>query len=420
MAKFIIQGGKSLHGQVRVQGMKNAVLKLIAATLLTREECVLRNIPRLRDVERMVELVVSLGAEASWDDEHTLRIRCAEISPKELDRATVKSCRASIALFGPLLARLREVTLPEPGGDNIGKRPLDTNLFALKALGADVDIKDGQYHLSSPGIKGATIILPEFSVGATENVLMAAALTPEETIIKMAAVEPSVQELMKFLGKMGAEVREVATHTLLIKGKKELGGVEHVLAPDNIVAGTFAVAAAATRGEVEIAPVVPFHMESTVEKLKAIGVPVEMGEDWLKVRPAKELRAFKVQTMPFPGFPTDLQAPFGVLATQCTGTSLIHDPLFEDRMGHMKEMVKMGANATICDPHRVLVTGPTPLYGREMPSLDIRAGATLVLAGLVAEGETTIDHVEILDRGYEQFAERLASLGANIKRVASS
>lgn len=417
MAKFVIQGGTSLQGDVSVQGMKNAVLKLIAATLLTKEECVLRNVPRLLDVERMVELVASLGAETHWDDEHALRIRCLEISSRELDRATVKSCRASIVLFGSLLARLHDVTLPEPGGDNIGRRPLDSNMFALQALGATVEKQNGRYHLSSAGLHGSTIILPEFSVGATENALMAAALTPEETIIKMAALEPSVQELMTFLNTMGAEVREVATHTISIKGKKELGGADHTVAPDNLVAGTFAVAAAATRGEVRIAPVVPFHLEATVEKLKAIGVPVELGEDFLRVMPAKEMRAFKIQTMPFPGFPTDLQAPFGVLATQCTGTSLIHDPLFEDRMGHMKEMIKMGANATICDPHRVLVTGPTPLYGREMPSLDIRAGATLVLAGLVAEGETVIHQVEILDRGYERFAERLAALGADIRRV---
>lgn len=407
--------------------MKNAATKLVAACLLTREECVLRNMPRVRDVLRMVELVESLGAEVHWEDPHTLRIRAQNISSTALDRATVKSMRSSIALMGPLLARLHEIELPEPGGDNIGRRPLDTVLFGLESLGATVLRTDQSFILRARKLKPATIILPEFSVSATENILMAAALTPERTVVKLAAMEPSVQELMEFLNQMGAVVKEIGTHTISIFGNPELRGADHTVAPDNLEVGTFAVAAAATRGNLEIGPVVPEHIESVVEKLRAIGVPVELiGERAensarslarLQVGPAKQLRAFKLQTMPFPGFPTDLQAPFSVLATQCDGTSLIHDPLFEGRMGHINEMVKMGANATICDPHRVLITGPTPLVGREMPSLDIRAGATLVLAGLVASGETVIHDAEILDRGYEDLAERLAALGADVVRT---
>lgn len=417
MAKLVIHGGKPLHGRVEIRGMKNAATKLVAACLLTAEECVLRNMPRVRDVLRMVELVASLGAEVHWDDEHTLRIRAKDISPTALDTAAVKSMRSSIALMGPLVARLHEIELPEPGGDNIGRRPLDTILFGLEALGATVERTNQAFILRAKALKPATIILPEFSVSATENILMAAALTPERTVIKLAAMEPSVQELVAFLNKMGAVVKEIGTHTLSIFGNPKLGGADHTVAPDNLEVGTFAVAAAATRGTLTIGPVVPLHMESTVEKLKSIGVPVKLGKDTLEVGRAKNLRSFKLQTMPFPGFPTDLQAPFSVLATQCDGTSLIHDPLFEGRMGHINEMVKMGANATICDPHRVLVTGPTPLIGREMPSLDIRAGATLVLAGLVASGETVIHDVEILDRGYEDLAGRLASLGADIVRT---
>lgn len=397
--------------------MKNAATKLIAATLLTEEECVLHNVPRVLDVLRMVELVGSLGAEIKWDDPHTLRIRCAQVTPRTLDRAAVKSMRSSIALLGPMLARFHDITLPEPGGDNIGRRPLDTNFFALEALGAKIERTNDSYHLSAPSIKAATIILPEFSVGATENALLAAALTPERTVIKLAAVEPSVQELMIFLRAMGAEVNEVATHTIAITGAKKLRGAEHTIASDNLEIGTFAVAAAATRGELEIGPIVPLHIESTIEKLKSIGIIVQVTSNKLQVTSAGKLKSFKLQTMPWPGFPTDLQAPFGVLATQCAGTSLIHDPLFEGRLGYINELVKMGADAVICDPHRVLITGPAPLVGREVPSLDIRSGATMVLAGLVASGETIINNAEILDRGYEDLAGRLAACGAIIERV---
>ncbi len=418
MAKLVIHGGQPLRGRIRVQGMKNAATKLIAACLLTSEECRLDNVPRVRDVERMVDLLASLGAKINWDNEHTLIISCAQVSPRTLDRQAVKAMRSSIALLGPMIARFKEVTLPEPGGDNIGRRPLDTNWFALRALGAVIDAQDDNYHLKIEKIRSGTIILPEFSVGATENALMAAALTPEPTTIKLAAIEPSVQELMNFLRAMGAEVKEIGTHTLRLVGRQVLGGAQHTLAPDNLEVGTFAAAAAATNGELEIAPIIPLHLESLVEKLKMIGLVVEFKESFLRVSSGLSRRAFKLQTMPFPGFPTDLQAPFSVLATQCSGTSLIHDPLFEGRMGHINELVKMGADAVICDPHRVLITGPTPLVGREMSSLDIRAGATLVLAGLVASGETVINNVEILDRGYEDLVGRLSALGAKIVRNA--
>ncbi|MBI4280674.1 UDP-N-acetylglucosamine 1-carboxyvinyltransferase [Candidatus Uhrbacteria bacterium] len=416
MAKLIIRGGRPLGGTIPIRGMKNAATKLIAATLLTEEPCRLRNVPRVRDVLRMIELVRSLGAEIQWEDDHTLRVWCATVSLQQLDRDIVRSMRSSIALMGPLLARLRDVTLPEPGGDNIGKRSLDSNLFALQALGVTIEQTHDSYRLFAPVLRPATVILPEFSVGATENALMAAALTPERTVIKLAAVEPSVQELMKFLRGMGAQVEEIGTHTLAITGRTKLAGTEHLIAPDNLEVGTFAVAAAVTGGRLRLEPVVPFHIESTVEKLKAIGVPLTMDEQSLIILPGGERRAFKLQTMPFPGFPTDLQAPFSVLASQCQGTSLIHDPLFEGRMGHVVELVKMGAEAVICDPHRVLITGPTPLFGREVPSLDIRAGATLVLAALIAKGETVIHNAEVLDRGYEDLEGRLAAVGAEVMR----
>jgi len=417
MARLIIHGGKPLHGKIEVRGAKNAAGKLIAATLLTSEECVLRNVPRVRDVVRMLDVVRELGADVAWQDDHTVSICAKNVSPGALDRAAVKSMRSSTALLGPMLARFGDITLPEPGGDNIGRRSLDTTWFALRALGATIEQKGNEFHVRAPHILGATIILPEFSVGATENALMAAALTPEETVIKLAALEPSVQELMSFLRAMGADVTEIATHAIRIVGAPKLHGVQYTIAPDNLEVGTFAVAAAATRGTLDIFPVVPLHIESVIEKLKSIGVVCDLRENHLHIRTNGSLKSFKLQTMPWPGFPTDLQAPFGVLATQCVGTSLIHDPLFEGRMGYVNELVKMGADAVICDPHRVLITGPTQLTGREMPSLDIRAGATLVLAGLVASGETIIHDAEILDRGYEDLAGRLATLGADIVRI---
>ncbi|MDP3985668.1 MAG: UDP-N-acetylglucosamine 1-carboxyvinyltransferase, partial [bacterium] len=294
MSKLLIRGGQALSGTVPIMGMKNSATKLIAATVLTDEPCILRNVPHVRDVVRMVELVSSLGAKVRWEDPHTLHIQCANISLATLDRQAVKSMRSSLALLGPMLARFRDITLPEPGGDNIGRRPIDSSTWALQKLGAKITREDDIFHVWADALEPATIILPEFSVGATENALMAAALTPGETIIKLAAVEPSVQDLMAFLRAMGADVREVATHTIAIRGKKKLHGVEFVISPDNLEIGTFAIAAAATGGSLELLPVVPFHIESMVEKLKSAGVAVSLGSDCLRIEKGSGLRSFKL------------------------------------------------------------------------------------------------------------------------------
>jgi UDP-N-acetylglucosamine 1-carboxyvinyltransferase len=246
---------------------------------------------------------------------------------------------------------------------------------------------------------------------------MAASLAEGRTVIKLAAAEPHVQDLCNFLNKMGAKITGIGTHTLTIDGVKELNGAEHTIIPDQIEAGTFAVMAAATRGEIKIKNIIPEHLEIILLKLKQIGVNFKVGPDYIQVLPSADLKAFKLQTMPYPGFPTDLQSPFGVLATQCQGTSLIQDPLFEGRMGYVNELAKMGANAIIADPHRVIITGPTPLYGQDIKSLDLRAGATLIIAGLIATGQTTINQAEVIDRGYEKIEERLIKLGAKIKRI---
>jgi len=313
--------------------------------------------------------------------------------------------------------RVEEIKVAEPGGCIIGKRPLDTHFAVLRALGCEITINNEDYILKSRGLKGAYIVLPEFSVTATENAIMAACLAEGETTIKTAAAEPHVQDLIAFLNKMGAKIQGSGTHELKIQGVKKLKGARHQLIPDQIEIGTWAIAAAVTRGQVSIRPIVAEHLEMVFIKMREAGLNFEIKGDTLLVKPAREFKAFKLQSLPHPGFPTDLEAPFGVLATQCAGTSLIHDPLYEGRLGYVNELEKMGANAVICDPHRVLITGPTPLYGREIRSFDLRAGATLIIAGLLAEGETIINDVEIVDRGYEKIEARLTALGAKIKRA---
>lgn len=417
MSQFIIQGGVKLKGDVHVGGMKNAALPILAATLLTDEECLLHNIPRITDVLKMLEILSSLGARVEWLAEHDLKICCQGADQAKLDKKLVKSMRASVLLLGPMLARFKEIVITEPGGCIIGNRPIEIHLSALSKLGAEVSREDGFYKLRTTGLVGTEIILPEFSVTATENILMAASLAKGATLVKLAAAEPHTQDLANFLIKMGAKIEGVGSHILKIVGQPKLKGAEHTIIPDQIEIGTFAVAAAVTRGDLAISPVVPEHLETVLALLSKIGVPSEIKGDTLFLKPDRGLKSFKLQALPYPGFPTDLQAPFGVLATQCSGTSLIQDPLYEGRLGYVNELVKMGANAVICDPHRVLITGPTPLYGQEIKSFDLRAGATLIIAGLVAEGETIINEAEVVYRGYEAIDEKLRKLGAKIEFI---
>jgi len=396
--------------------MKNAATPILAATLLTDEPCLLKNVPRIRDVERMLDILKSLGVKAEWTGEHELRIEARGADPTTLDRKAMRSMRSSVLFLGPMLARFREVELPEPGGCIIGNRPVDTHLTALTGIGAICEAGQEGYRLRTDGLVGREVILPEFSVTATENLMMAAATAEGRTVIKLAAAEPHVQDLGGFLNAMGARIQGHGTHTVTIDGVKKLGGAEHEIIPDQIEAGTFMVAAALTRGDLRIEGVRTDHLDAVVQRLGTIGAAVETGPDWVRVTVPGALKAFKFQSMPYPGLPTDLMAPFGVLATQCAGTSLIHEPLYEGRFGFVNELVKMGANAVICDPHRVLISGPTPLYGREIKSVDLRAGATLLLAGILADGETVLHEAEIIDRGYERIEARFAEVGAEIAR----
>jgi len=314
------------------------------------------------------------------------------------------------------LSRMGRVSLPEPGGCIIGRRPIDTHLYGFQKLGAKVLHKNKQIFLSAQKLKGAEIILPEFSVTATENIIMAACLAKGITVIKSAAIEPHVIDLIDFLNKLGGNIKQDLGHKIIVKGVKKLFGGEHTVIPDSIEAGTFIVATLITKGKLKLRGVDHNHLDAVYELLERIGAGLTLSKNSVEIFFKKPLSSFKLQALPYPGFPTDLQAPFGLLATQCNGTSLIHDPLYEGRMSYVNELIKMGANAIICDPHRVLITGLTALKGMEIKGLDLRAGATLVLAGLLAKGITIVDGSENLDRGYEKFDERLNKLGAKIKR----
>ena len=415
--KMLIKGGERLEGSLSVLGAKNATAPLISAALLVKGRVQFSNVPRLTDLEHLLDILRGMGATAEWVGEHELSLETSQVDPTALDPKQMKRMRFSILLLGPMLARFRRIEVPEPGGCSIGNRPIDAHLQALTALGASIERDErGTMFMEAQHLRGAYIILPEFSVTATENLVMAACFAEGSTSIRMAAAEPHVQDLCRFLVACGAKIQGIGTHELEIVGVKELRAPKKTwkVVPDMVEVGTFAVAAALTKGEVEIKGVVPEHLDAIRTALGRAGIRHDLTKTSLIIRRTSHYEAFKLQTMIYPGFPTDLQALFGLLATQAHGTSFIHDPLFEARMGYVNELVKMGANAVIADPHRVFITGPTPLRGTEIRSLDLRAGATMVLAGLIAEGETIIHDAEMVYRGYERLDERLVALGAHI------
>jgi UDP-N-acetylglucosamine 1-carboxyvinyltransferase len=415
-SRLVINGDRPLSGEVQVQGMKNAATPIIAATLLVSGECVIDRVPRLSDVERMLDILRSLGARVEWTGDNQLTIDTRSASLDSLDEKMVKSMRSSVLLMGPLLSRFKQVDLPEPGGCIIGNRPLDTHLTALEALGAEISSDDGVYSLRAGQLRGAKFVLPEQSVTGTENAVMAAVLAEGQSVIKLCAAEPHVQDLCNFLNKCGARISGIGSNTLTIDGVSELAGTTHEIIPDQIEAGTWMVIGAVTKGTLTITGLTPDHLDIVLLLLKQAGVHFEINGDRMTISSQSSLKAFRLKALPYPNFPTDLQAPFGVLATQCSGTSLVHDPLFEGRLGYINELIKMGANAVICDPHRVLISGPTPLYGQEIRGLDLRAGASLVIAGLVAKGQTVLHGAQIIDRGYQDLDDRLRALGADLTR----
>lgn len=424
MESFVINGNKPLRGEIEVMGSKNAATPILAACLLTDEPCFIDNLPLIEDVFRMLEIMESIGVKITWLDKRKIKVEAAGIDLKEMKIDLVSKMRSSILLIGPLLVRRGEIKMPHPGGCIIGARPVGTHFDALTDLGAEI-FQDGNfYYLKGKKLRPAEIVLGEFSVTATENILMVASLLNGKTILKIAATEPHVQDLCFFLKKMGAKIKGVGTYNLEIEGVKKLKGARHNIIPDTNEAGTFIILAAAARAKILIKNLKINHLDLVLKKIKEMGANFEVkknkNRDALLVKPAGVYKSAKIQTMPYPGIPTDLQAPFGVLCTQAEGTSLIHDPLYEGRLKYLDELNKMGANAIICDPHRAIITGPTSFYGTKIISYDLRAGASLIIAALIAKGESTISDIYQVDRGYEKIDERLRMLGADIRRVESS
>ncbi len=427
--RLIINGKQIMEGAIDVRGSKNAATPIIAGTILASDFCILDNVPLVDDVNKMIELIKTMGGEVSFLGKRKIKINTKNINPEKLDFEMVQRMRSSILLVGPLLARFGKVSIPYPGGCVIGSRGLDTHINAFIKMGAKVIVekiknngsgKLNVYHFSiDKKLRPKEIVLDEFSVTATENVLMASSLIEGKTTIKIAAAEPHVQDLASFLRKMGAEIVGDGTNEITVKGKSKLSGTEHFICYDYIEAGTFILMALATKSSMEILNTPVNHLELFLAKLKSFGAKIKVKEDRVVVSPSKNIIIPKIQTMPHPGIPTDLQAPFGVLATQTKGLTLIHDPLYEGRLKYLEELNKMNAEIVICDPHRAIINGPTELHGAVLDPLDLRAGAALIIAGLVADGITIIRDISQADRGYESLDKRLRKVGADIKRVKS-
>jgi UDP-N-acetylglucosamine 1-carboxyvinyltransferase len=418
MSKFIITGGKKLEGEFFVAGNKNATLPILAATVLTDEECVLRNVPRIIDVETMLALLVDLGKTIRRGEAGVVRISGA-VEKSVLDMELVQQLRASILFLGPLLARFGKALIGPPGGCVIGKRAVGTHFDALAALGADIISAQDNYEATLADPHPAKIFLDEVSVTATENAMLCAALIPGETVIENAACEPHVTDLAVVLKKMGVQIAGEGSNRLILHGQQKLRGCEHDISPDFIEAGTMVIVGACTQSHLTLRQILPKDLHPILLFLQRLGVHTRFSNSTsLEVVPSTLSSSVrKIQTRPWPGFPTDLMSPLIVLATQAPGTTLCHDWMYESRMFFVDKLIAMGANITLCDPHRALVTGPTQLRAQKLSSPDIRAGIALVIAALIASGTSSIDHAELVDRGYEDIAQRLRWLGADITRA---
>jgi UDP-N-acetylglucosamine 1-carboxyvinyltransferase len=424
MQAFVIEGGQPLTGSVKAAGNKNGALPILAACLLTDEPVTLSNVPRIRDVETMIDLLVDLGVQVDWTGPNELRVHAAEIVKFELDEELCSRIRASFLLAGPLLARLGRVTVPPPGGDVIGRRRLDPHIHALTELGAEIEVYRG-YEMRAEHLVGKHVFLDEASVMATENTVMAAVLAAGETVIGNAACEPHVQDLCRFLVSLGARIEGVESNVLRIEGVRGLSGGEWRIGPEHIEVGSFIGLAAVTGGDLTIEDVAPKDLVGILPVFARLGVHVEVGETSVRVPAAQELvirndlgeQIPKLEDGPWPSFPADLVSIALTVATQADGTLLVFEKMFESRLFFVDKLVNMGARIVLCDPHRALVSGPARLYAQRMESPDIRAGMAMLIASLCAEGISTIGNVGQIDRGYERIDERLRSLGARIERI---
>jgi len=427
MDKFIINGGKELKGEIEVRGSKNAAGPAIVACLLTQDECIVDNVPFIADIVSIMDVLKSMGAKIEKIGEEKVKIKIDKIEPEKIDLEKVSKTRISVLFFGALLARLNasafgglaHFKISPPGGDKIGLRPISVHLNALEKLGAKIERKGNIYEVNCKKLEGKEIVLEEFSVTATEVIMLAAVLAEGKTVVKGAAAEPHVQDLGEMLLKMGAKIEGLGTHTIKIEGVKSLHGCTHSVIPDPLEAGTFITIGALTPGKIKVTGVDLSHLDLFLAKLEEMGVLMEKGKDYVTVSYSPKLKAVKVQALPYPGFPTDLLPIIVPLLTTAEGKSLVHDPLYENRFSYIQELKKMGADIEMVDPHRTFVFGPSKLIGSRTDSLDIRGGACLVVAALSAEGESTIDSVFQIDKGYERIEERLQKLGADIKRISN-
>jgi UDP-N-acetylglucosamine 1-carboxyvinyltransferase len=429
MEKFVIDGGVPLSGTITPAGNKNAALPILAACVLTEDEVVLHNVPQIRDVEAMLELLEGMGVRVERRDDHTIALCAGDVGENAIvDKDAAERIRASFLLAGPLLARFGRAVMPPPGGDVIGRRRLDPHLDAFIALGASYE-HDRDIVLTAPGgsLRAGDVFMDEPSVMATENALLAAALTPGVTTVGNAACEPHVQDLARLLTKMGARVEGIGSNVLIVNGVDRLRGCEHTIGPDHIEIGSFMAIAGVTGGELRIKDTVPDDLRMVRLVFKRIGlhsdldgsdVVVPGGQKLVAQRDVGEYKA-KVQDGPWPAFPADLTSIAVALATQCEGSVLIHEWMFESRMFFIDKLVAMGADITLCDPHRAIINGPSRLRGELVESPDIRAGMAVLLAALCAKGRTQIGNIRQIDRGYERIDERLRELGASIERVAT-
>ncbi|NLC76698.1 MAG: UDP-N-acetylglucosamine 1-carboxyvinyltransferase [Clostridia bacterium] len=417
MAKYVVRGGKQLAGTVRISGAKNAALPIMAASLMAEGETILENVPDIADVRCMGRILESLGAVVTWLDDRRLSIKVESNIGCSTAYPLAKQLRASNLLLGPLAGKLGRAEIAMPGGCLIGSRPMDLHIKGLKAMGSEVTVEHGLIKAKGK-LQGEKIYLDFPSVGATENLMMAAVFASGQTVLENAAKEPEIVDLANFLNAMGAQIRGAGTDLIRIKGVKELRPVNYSVIPDRIEAGTFAIGAAITGGKVRLENVIPMHLVPLIAKLKEVGVRLVQEEDALEVEGQEEYSPTDIKTMPYPGFPTDLQSPMLALLTRAKGTSLIVENIYENRFRVAAELKRMGALIRV-EGQAAVIVGVDRLYGAQTKATDLRAGAALILAALVAEGESEICGIEHIDRGYEGFQEKWQALGAEIKRVES-
>ena len=418
MEQYVIKGGIPLVGEVEIGGAKNAALAILAAAIMTDETVTIDNLPNVKDIQALLEAMEEIGAIIDRVDEHTVKVNGAFVKDVPVTYESMKKIRASYYLLGALLGKYKRAEVTLPGGCNIGSRPIDLHIKGFKALGAEVKIRNGAVAASAPHLKGNHIYLDKVSVGATINIMMAASMASGKTVIENAAKEPHVVDVANFLNSMGANIRGAGTDVIRIVGVEKLHRTEYAVIPDQIEAGTFMFAAAATKGDVMVKNVIPKHLEAITAKLLEVGCEVEEFDDAVRVVSAKPLGNTQVTTLPYPGFPTDMQPQMSVLLGVADGTSTVTESIFENRFKYVDELTRMGAAIKV-ESNIAIITGVDHYMGARVSALDLRAGAALVIAGLMAEGITIVDDIYYIQRGYEDFEGKLRGLGAQIERVSS-